>query len=299
MSKRYGSRDALCGVDLVAQPGEVHGLLGPNGAGKTTLMRVVLGLVQRDAGTVQVLGRDLHSTAGPIPSGVAGIVETPTFYPYLSGRDNLGLLARLDGDRKSGDRLHRVLNQTGLEPHADVDVSAYSSGMRQRLGLAAALLRAPRLLVLDEPTSALDPGSARDVRALARSIADEGAAVVLSSHDMAEVEGLCSTLTVIDRGRVVFSGAVDELRRRTTGVVHTLRTSDDGAALQLASASPAVRATAVADGGLEVSANRDALDGYVIGLGCAGVAVRALQSRERSLESLFLELTGYNGAGPS
>ena len=112
-------------------------------------------------------------------------------------------------------------------------------------------------------------------------------------------KALCSTLTVIDRGRVVFSGAVDELRRRTTGVVHALRTSDDGAALQLASASPAVRATAVADGGLEVSADRDALDAYVIGLGCAGVAVRALQSRERSLESLFLELTGYNGAGPS
>ena len=159
VSKRYGSRDALCGVDLVAQPGEVHGLLGPNGAGKTTLMRVVLGLVQRDAGTVQVLGRDLHSTAGPIPSGVAGIVETPTFYPVPFRTRNLGLLARLDGDRKSGDRLHRVLNQTGLEPHADVDVSAYSSGMRQRLGLAAALLRAPRLLVLDEPTSSLDPGA--------------------------------------------------------------------------------------------------------------------------------------------
>jgi len=298
VTKRYGSRDALCGVDLVARPGEVHGLLGPNGAGKTTLMRVVLGLVQRDAGTVQVLGRDLHSTAGPIPSGVAGLVETPAFYPYLSGRDNLGLLARLDGVRKSGDRLHRVLAQTGLEPHADVDVSAYSAGMRQRLGLAAALLRAPRLLVLDEPTSALDPGSARDVRALARTIADEGAAVVLSSHDMAEVEGLCSNLTVIDRGRVVFSGAVDELRR-TTGILHRLHTSDDGAALQLASGSPGLRATAVAGGGLEVSADRDALDAYVIGLGAAGVAVRALQSSGRSLESLFLELTGYNGARPS
>src|SRR6185436_9697773 len=126
-----------------------------------------------------------------------GFVDTPAFYPYLSGRRNLDLLARLDGDRQSGrrDRLDRALEQVGLTAHAEIAVGGYSAGMRQRLGLAAALLRAPQLLFLDEPTSSLDPGGARDVRALARRLADEGAAVILSSHDMTEVEELCSVLT--------------------------------------------------------------------------------------------------------
>jgi ABC-2 type transport system ATP-binding protein len=169
--------------------------------------------------------------------------------------------------------------------------------MRQRLGLAAALLRAPRLLFLDEPTSSLDPGGARDVRALARRLADEGAAVVLSSHDMVEVEALCSVLTVIDRGQVVFSGTVDELRLLAPPAVHALRTSDDRVARDLALQRPGVKVTSATDGSLEVSADVEALDGYVIAIGCAGVAVRVLERRARSLESLFLELTGCAGAG--
>jgi ABC-2 type transport system ATP-binding protein len=162
--------------------------------------------------------------------------------------------------------------------------------MRQRLGLAAALLRSPRLLFLDEPTNALDPASARDVRALAQRLAGEGAAVVLSSHDMSEVEELCTTLTVLDRGRVIFSGAVDTLRQRASSTVHALQTSDDCIALTMASAQPGVRATRSPDG-LEVLAETYALDAYVIALGRAGVAVRALEHRVRPLESLFLELT--------
>ena len=176
-------------------------------------------------------------------------------------------------------------------------MAGYSAGMRQRLGLAAALLRSPRLLFLDEPTSSLDPGGARDVRALARRLADEGAAVVLSSHDMAEVEELCAVLTVINRGRVVFSGTVDELRKLAPAAVHALRTSDDCAALDLASERPGVKVAPAADGGLEVSADIEALDAYVIALGCAGVAVRVLERRARSLESLFLELTGHDRRG--
>jgi ABC-2 type transport system ATP-binding protein len=297
VSKRYGNCEALCGVDLVAWPGRLHGLLGPNGAGKTTLMRVLLGLVRRDAGTVRLLDCGLDSTAGPIPDGVAGFVETPAFYPYLSGRRNLALLARLDGDNRSGrsDRVGRVLEQVGLAPQMDIAVASYSTGMRQRLGLAAALLRSPRLLFLDEPTSSLDPGGARDVRALARRLADEGAAVVLSSHDMAEVEELCAVLTVVDRGRIVFSGTVDELRKLAPAAVHVLRTSDDCAALELASERPGVELALATDGALEVSADIEALDAYVIALGRAGVAVRVLERRARSLESIFLELTGHAG----
>jgi ABC-2 type transport system ATP-binding protein len=299
VSKRYGGREALCGVDLVARPGELHGLLGPNGAGKTTLMRVSLGLVRRDAGSVRLLGRSLDSTGGPVPDGVAGFVDAPAFYPYLSGRRNLALLARLDGDRRSGrsDRIDHALEQIGLGAHADVAVAGYSAGMRQRLGLAAALLRSPRLLFLDEPTSSLDPAGARDVRALAQRLADEGAAVVLSSHDMTEVQELCAVITVIDRGRVIFSGRVDELRKRAPAAVHGLHTSDDCAALDLAVRRPGMKVAASAGGGLEVSADIEALDAYVIALGCAGVAVRVLERRTRSLESLFLELTGDARAG--
>src|SRR5262245_45364691 len=197
VSKRYGNREALRGVDLVVQSGTLHGLLGPNGAGKTTLMRVLLGLVRQDAGTVRLLGCEPSSTRRRIPDGVAGLVEAPAFYPYLSGRENLDLLARLDGKTKD-DRdttVDHVLHQTGLAAHAGVSLSAYSAGMRQRLGLAAALIRSPQLLFLDEPTSSLDASGAREVRALIRHLANEGTAVVLSSHDMAEVEDLCTVLT--------------------------------------------------------------------------------------------------------
>jgi len=297
VSKRYGDRDALSGVDLVARPGVLHGLLGPNGAGKTTLMRVLLGLVRRDAGSVRLFGSDLDSTGGAMPDGVAGFVETPAFYPYLSGRRNLTLLARLDNhpgsDRKQ--RVTHALEEVGLIAQAEVPVGAYSAGMRQRLGVAAALLRTPRLLLLDEPTSSLDPAGARDVRALARRLADEGAAVVWSSHDMSEVEELCTVITVINHGRVVFSGRVDELRMLAPASVHALRTSDDRAAVDLALGlhGVKVRIAREQDGGLEVSADTDALDSYVIKLGRAGVAVRVLERCTRSLESLFLEITGH------
>jgi len=299
VSKRYAERDVLCGVGLVARHGQLHGLLGPNGAGKTTLMRVLLGLVRRDAGTVSLLGCGQDWTGGSVPAGVAGFVDTPAFYPYLSGRQNLALLTRLDGDEGSGrrQRVGQALEQVGLTTPADRAVSGYSAGMRQRLGLAAALLRAPRLLFLDEPTSSLDPGGARDVRALAQRLADEGDAVVLSSHDMTEVEELCAVLTVINHGRVVFSGTVEALRTLAPAAVHALRTSDDRVALDLASQHPGVkvRDLSAADGNLEVSADTGALDAYVIALGCAGVAVRVLERRARSLESLFLELTADAG----
>src|SRR5262245_19696973 len=254
-------------------------------------MRVLLGLVRRDAGIVRLLGRDLESSAGPVHDGVAGFVEAPSFYPYWSGRRNLRLLARLDGARGSEyrARVHDALEQTGLASHADVAVAGYSAGMRQRLGVAAALLRSPRLLFLDEPTNSLDPGGARDVRVLARRLADDGAAVVWSSHDMAEVEELCATLTIINRGRVVFSGSMEQLREIAPAAVYALYTSDDVAALQLALAWPRLMVTPASAGGLALSADVEALDAFVIALGRKGIAVRALERRTRSLESLFLD----------
>ena len=296
VTKRYGTHEALCDVDLVAHHGRLHGLLGPNGAGKTTLMRVLLGLVRRDAGTVRLLGSEIESDAEVIPEGVAGCVETPSFYPYLTGRQNLTVFARLDERSDVRHRIHEALEQVGLGAQANARVSGYSAGMRQRLALAAALIRSPRLLFLDEPTNSLDPGGAHDVRALAKRLAHEGTAVVLSSHDMAEVESLCDAVTIINHGRVVFSGAVVELKKCAPAAVHVLRTSDDDAALTVGSGRPGVKVSSAGDGGLEITAEIDALDAFVIALGQAGVAVRALEHRVRSLESLFLELTAHAAA---
>ncbi len=294
ISKRYGDREILDRVDLIVQPGVFHGLLGPNGAGKTTLIRVLLGLVVRSAGTVRLLGHDLDACDRCVPRGVAGFVETPAFYPYLSGRQNLSLLRGLDDLRPSNGRgrVANALDQVGLGAEADSAVRGYSAGMRQRLGLAAALLRSPQLLFLDEPTSSLDPAAALHVRALTRQLADDGVAVVWSSHDMSEVEELCSTLTVVHDGRVVFAGSAKRLLEHAPAAVHALRTSNDAAAASVASCRRGLKVWSAGDDGLEVTADVDALDAYVIALASAGVAVRSMERRTRSLESLFLELTG-------
>lgn len=294
--KRYGHRDVLADVALQALPGGLHGLLGPNGAGKTTLMRVMLGLIRADSGSVHLLGAPVRATTDALADGVAGYVDAPAFYPYLSGRRNLELLVRLDNER-TPDRRTRVdsaLEEVGLSTRADSAVSGYSAGMRQRLGLAAALLRSPRVLLLDEPTSSLDPAAARDVRSLVKRLAQRGTAVVLSSHDMAEIEELCDELTVLNQGRVAYSGSVDALRRRAPAVVHVLHTSDDAAARALGTGRAGLKVRpAGSDGpGIEVAGDTTALDAYTVALGQAAIALRSLERRTRSLESLFLELTG-------
>jgi len=289
VAKRFGARAALAGVDLVARPGEVHGLLGANGAGKTTLLRIALGLARCDSGTLRLMGRPLDWPNGRLPDGVAGFVEAPAFYPYLSGRENLSLLAHLD--RRSGvSRVTECLDQVGLASVADAAVSAYSAGMRQRLGLAAALIRHPALLVLDEPTSSLDPAGARDVRHTIAALARDGAAVVFSSHDMAELEDLCSVFTVLHHGRVVFSGVREAFEAHVNRDAYTLQTSNDQLAIEIAREC-GVESTAPETGNLVVHARSYALDAYVIALGRRGVAVRSLSRQARSLEASFLELT--------
>jgi ABC-2 type transport system ATP-binding protein len=263
VTKRFGRLAALDDVTLTVEPGEVRGLLGPNGAGKTTLLRAVLGLVSLDGGTVS-------GNAHP----VGGFVEDPAFYPYLTGRVNLELQAELD--RGSGsERIDDVLARVGLAERAGERVGGYSSGMRQRLGIAAALLRAPRLLVLDEPTSALDPAGVEDVLSLLRQLAAAGVATLISSHQLDALDGLCDTYTVLDRGRVVWDGTAARRRVEAPPFAYRLRTSDDERARELALGRDLALSDAAV--GLELAATEHELDGFVVALGAAGVAVRRLQ----------------------
>ncbi len=269
LSKAYGGITALAGLDLIVERGTVHGLLGPNGAGKSTLLRVLLGLVRPDAGTVEVNGT------------VGGFIETPPSWSYLTGRQNLETLAGLDDDPAPVDE---VLARVGLVDRADTKVAGWSLGMRQRLGVAGALLRRPQVLVLDEPGNGLDPIGARALRELVRELAAEGTTVLLCSHDLAEVDQLCRDVTVVVKGRAVWSGTVGALRARP-GRLH-LQTSDDARAALLAPSAVLV------EGGLSVVATTAEADALVLALASDGIAVRRLVPEDVSLEVAFAELVG-------
>jgi ABC-2 type transport system ATP-binding protein len=230
--KRYKEVLAVDHIDLNVHEGDVYGFLGPNGAGKTTTLRMALGLIMPTEGTVELFGRDPTRAGARALEGVAGFVEAPRFYPYLSARKNLELLAALDG-APAKEHIGEVLEVVELSPRAEHRVGGYSHGMRQRLGIAAALLRRPRLLILDEPATGLDPAGMRDMRLLIRQLADDGITVLLSSHQLPEVQELCDRVAIVDRGRVVYEGALAELRRQGGGG-YRLRTTDDASALALA-----------------------------------------------------------------
>ncbi|MCO6008627.1 ABC transporter ATP-binding protein [Actinoallomurus purpureus] len=289
LTKRFEDTVAVAGVDLRVGPGRVHGMLGPNGAGKTTLLTMLMGLVRPDAGSIRILGRTREEFGARVLDGVAGFVESPRFYPYLSGRRNLTLLAELDGG-PAASRIDEALELVDLRDQAGAKVGGYSVGMRQRLGIAGALLRDPRLLILDEPASGLDPAGMRDMRALVARLAGDGVTVLLSSHDMGEVEELCDDVTIMRRGGVVFDGSMERLRERAPDPAFRLATSDDERALTMAGDTPGV-AAAVAGRELIVHAQREHLDEYVIALGRAGVAVRRLDLESSPLEALFFALT--------
>jgi ABC-2 type transport system ATP-binding protein len=240
---------------------------------------------------MRILGSDWNALGSGTSPGIAGFVEEPRFYPYLSARRNLELLARLDGGPGRG-RVDEVLDTVKLADRSDRKVGGFSSGMRQRLGLAASLLRSPRLLLLDEPSVGLDPTSARDMRQLIRSLASEGTTVLLSSHNMTEVDGLCDSVTVMRSGSAVWDGSMERLRAEAPAPAHRMWTSDDDRALETARSEAGVKAVPDPDGGLVVEADGAALDGYVIALGRAGVAVRRLEQLMTALESLFFQLTG-------
>jgi ABC-2 type transport system ATP-binding protein len=296
--KRFEKTCALDGVDLTVAEGQVRGLLGPNGAGKTTLLRILFGLVRPDAGAVELFGRSLSDNQPGALDGVGGFVEDPSFYPYLSGRVNLELLAELDG-RSSATRTDELLERVGLAGRGEDRVNGYSTGMKQRLGIAASLLRAPRLLLLDEPTAGLDPAGVRDVGALVRELAAGGVSVLLSSHQIDEVEDICDTFTVLRRGRVVWDGTADDMRAQAPASAYRLQTSDDARALGLAESHAGARATPSQRSGLVLSVDQASLDRYILALGAAGVAVRRLELLLSPIESMFFALTSDDQREPS
>jgi ABC-2 type transport system ATP-binding protein len=283
-------------IDLNVNHGDVYGFLGPNGAGKTTTLRMALGLITPTAGTVELFGRDPMRAGARALKGVAGFVEAPRFYPYLSGRKNLELLAALDGDGAVG-RIDAVLELVELAPRAGHRVGGYSHGMRQRLGIAAALLREPRLMILDEPATGLDPAGMRDMRLLIRRLADQGMTVLLSSHQLPEVQELCDRVAIVDRGRVVYEGALSDLRRQG-GAGYRLRTTDDTRALQVARAQPGIERAGAGESAITFQAEERAVGELSMALGRAGVGVLALTPELATLEDLFFRLTeDANGRG--
>jgi ABC-2 type transport system ATP-binding protein len=292
LMKRFGDKLAVDDLSLRVETGEVRGLLGRNGAGKTTLLRILFGLLEADAGTVRLFGREARAGDVRAREAVAGFVEEPRFYPYLSARRNLELLCRLDGAGSAAGRIDATLGRVGLAGVRDGKVGTFSTGMRQRLGLAASLLRDPRLLLLDEPTIGLDPPGARDVRLLVRELASAGVTVFLSSHDMAEVAEICDSVVVVHGGRAVWDGTLERLRAEAPVPAYTLSTSNDDRALELGRSRDGLDVERASDGRLTVRADDGARDAYVVELGAAGVAVRLLEPEVPPLEALFASLTG-------
>jgi ABC-2 type transport system ATP-binding protein len=255
---------------------------------------MALGLITPTEGTVELFGRDPMREGSRALEGVAGFVEAPRFYPYLTARKNLELLGALDG-AGAAERIDEVLEIVELSPRAGHRVGGYSHGMRQRLGIAAALLRRPRLLILDEPATGLDPAGMRDMRSLIRRLADEGITVLLSSHQLPEVQDLCDRVAIVDSGRVVYEGALADLRRQG-GAGYRLRSSDDTRALELARAQRGIEFASEGEhGGVTFQAEEPDVAGLSLALGQAGVGILSLTPELATLEDLFFRLTEDGG----
>jgi ABC-2 type transport system ATP-binding protein len=287
LSKHYGELRAVDGVDLTVNVGDVYGYLGPNGAGKTTSLRMMLGLIRPTAGLVRLFGNDPMRGVQALER-VAGFVEAPTFYPYLSGRRNLELLAAFDGQGAAA-RIDQSLETVELKDRARDRVGGYSHGMRQRLGIAAALLRDPKLLLLDEPATGLDPAGMRDMRVLIRRLSQQGITVLLSSHILIEVEEVCNRVAIIRSGRIVYEGEIAELRRGA-GTLYRLSSTDDARAAEICRAQPGIDEVRTGRG-VSFKADEDAVGRLSQALIDGGVLIKALAPQTVTLEDLFFSLT--------
>ena len=293
LTKRFGSQTAVDGIDLEVPSGAVYGFLGPNGSGKTTTIRMALGLIRPTAGTVTLLGRPMPGDLGEVLPRVGALVEGPAFHPYLSGRANLERLDAADrfaDPRTARRRIDAALDRVGLLHAAAKRYRAYSLGMRQRLGIAAALLMPREMLVLDEPTNGLDPQGTREVRQLIASLGAEGVTILVSSHLLSEVEQICTHLGVMRTGTLVAQGRADELRASRQATVR-LATPDVAAAAGVMERL-GLSDVAAADQSVTAVLGDVASEDVVATLVGAGVAVRELVVNRARLEDLFIELTG-------
>jgi len=285
LSKRF-SPDVLAvdDVSLDVHKGAIYGLLGPNGAGKTTLLRTILGLVHPTSGAAFLFGERL-TPGSPLLRRVGSLIESPGFVPHLSGIENLKAYWEAGGQALSAANLDQALAIAGLGSAIRRKVRTYSKGMQQRLALAQVLLNKPELLVLDEPTIGLDPGEMRDVRELIRSLADHGATVLLSSHILVEVEQVCSHVAVMNLGKLVASGTVDELIGASQSVY--LEVDDVGRAVALLKSIPGVSRVEGDAGGISISLSGVERKVIVTALVHANIGVETIESRHR-LEDAFL-----------
>jgi ABC-2 type transport system ATP-binding protein len=249
---------------------------------------MMLGLIRPTEGSVRVFGRDPWESVDAL-EGVAGFVEAPTFYPYMSGRRNLELLAAFDG-HGAAERIPEALHTVELSDRAQDKVGGYSHGMRQRLGIAAALLRQPKLLLLDEPATGLDPAGMRDMRLLIRRLAGEGITIVLSSHLLAEVEELCNRVAIIQRGKIAYEGEISALKRTAAGS-YSLQTTDDDKALAVCRAQPGIEDVRIVHERILFTATDESVAALSQALVEAGALIRAVTPQTATLEDLFFALT--------
>ena len=278
-----GARWAVDGVDLRVARGDVHGFLGPNGSGKTSTIRMLLGLTRATSGTMALFGEPVPERQPSVMGRIGAVVESPKFSPGLTGRHNLLLLSRSVGIADS--TVDRALETVGLTQRAKQKYKGYSLGMKQRLAVAATLLRDPELLILDEPSNGLDPAGIRENREMIRSLAERGVTVLLSSHVLAEVQQVCTAVTILGRGRTLASGPVGDLLTPTAGV-RLVPTDVDRAMTALEAAQVSVRRddTALVVDGTTAERVSELLAG-------SGVWLHELTPVRRDLESVYLELT--------
>jgi ABC-2 type transport system ATP-binding protein len=294
---RRPAERALDGLDLRVESGGVHGFLGPNGSGKTTTIRILLGLAGADRGEVRVLGQQVPEHLPDVVGSVGALVENPLFLPGMSGRAQLQLLARSVGIPRT--RVEEVLEQVRLRERADDRVKGYSLGMKQRLGIAAALLKDPRLLVLDEPSNGLDPAGMKEMRDLVRELGTGGRTVFLSSHLLGEVQQVCDRVSILSRGRCVVQGPVGEVLR-AHGPAGVVLAVDEPNRAYAVLRNAGYDVYGLPDGRLQVGTTGRRVDDPATLtrlLGEQGLWLRELQPQSADLESAFLEITGGNGTG--
>jgi ABC-2 type transport system ATP-binding protein len=291
LTKRFGDHTAVDSMTFTVPRGSIFGFLGPNGAGKTTTIGMALGLVPPTSGTARVLGYDIRDHLQDVLRNVGAMVERPAFYPYLSGRMNLSIFAKQTGLDDPG-RIDEIIEQVGMSERANAKFGGYSTGMKQRIGIGAALVCDPELIILDEPTNGLDPAGQREIRGLVRRLAETGHTVFLSSHILSEIQEVCTHVAIINRGKLVSTGPMNEILAGTEQIVIDVDRPDE--AVNALRTFPDIESVDLENGAVIVDFPVERAAEVNRFLVQSGFAVSQLRHREGQLEERFLALTGQN-----